>query len=1333
MQDVDVDRLFQFKDCPRLPQGMEEPAKRDEFYRGYRERCGRRRNPQMFAVANRATRVCFDSCGDVQSKEGFDSFEDLRTWVKWLCFLGVSAKTLDPPVTVTRGLCGLPDTIVDKHKSRMVGDILFWAAPSSTTDDASISEAYCNQHAPRKNNVLVTISGVSQAFPMFHLSSYPKEREWLLPPFCKLQVERVFGAEPLQVHCRFVGCVLGGDLREKILRDFQESSDILSSVLEKELRTHSEVVGMQEKLAEAENVAQGELAAARRKPATVHEAQEVREGLQVKIDTIMELQASILRGFREGTDVRSRVQEEMRSALAATQQRLTEDAEKHALVVMRQLQQELAVAPAWSRGGGARGPTSRGAPWMTARAVASVTRAAVSAWKAAVTIGRLGRAVERLGRARGRWAARADRHLLGLAQGSTTRAAWSAWRMSTVEARHRYCVSSRLRRLGDLTVTADSMDAVWCRIAFQVWKAFLAALRSRHRSVGFFSGMADARLLQADAALLVAHRDSLRFAALAAWRHAAAEWRRRRSALLADARLRQADAALRAAHRDSLRLAALAAWRRGALQRRHAEEVGHWLSRAQARLESAGRALALSAPRPGAGGPGPPGARGLHAEFVNAAELQGETLWGRAAKACTGAPHQPQCDALEFSYGLPLSTLDQYHREIRSLSGEQRGFLGGVMQCTGAAAIISDSGIPVNAKFVASSGVHQTVAHAERYVGLVALSACYRVGQAISDHFSFAEEGKRWSPREDATVLSFAGVPSHLGLDAALEQARPGPPAGGRAAPAADRAAREAPPAPVAREAPPASVARTAPTKSLAPAAAVAPAAPGAAAPAPAPAPPAQREALAAAAAPAAPAARAAIPAPAARAAPAQREAPAGLRAAEEEVPNAMVEKALEDERADSAPVLAAAQAARAGFRVCPETGPALAAAAVLAVPCVAASDLGSDLDDEWADGLASRRRLAATLDDAQALAVSSAERLVGELAARRRGEPRPFAAFAVAAFACDILVVLEGGPSGTGLGGAVASELLRAQLGCARPFFDVHSLHYKTKDFPGSGRRYGKSMLKSIVYREMKHKPEQVRERSPRIAFCSTYVDYATISKGVRGLSSATAAGKKMYDARQIHEMDEKFDAHVAELRLEQLKMEVSVEKARLLCWSSVNAKPLDEDNMSQELPPIPSPLVTAAQLDAKLITMECTLKKAIASAAGSASSAVSADCAEIWIRGLTRKLLDRDFVNNCELLKAGAGKCWEMTRAIFDEHGKWKESIRLGSYPHTGTLHLTSSDDEEIFDLVKLPFGSSTGGGHCAITFIVMPDAKMFEIPEALLNAFPVLVQSKFDKAPA
>merc|ERR1719382_1840528 len=156
---------------------MEEPAQRDAFYKEYRIRCDGNRNPQMFSAANWAARVCFDKGGDESSQAGKESLAGVRTWVKWLCFLGASAKELAEPVTVTRGLCGLPDSLVDQFRSKRAGDILFWAAPSSTTDDASISESYCNQQLPTERNVLFTISGVRQAFPMFQLSQYPKERE----------------------------------------------------------------------------------------------------------------------------------------------------------------------------------------------------------------------------------------------------------------------------------------------------------------------------------------------------------------------------------------------------------------------------------------------------------------------------------------------------------------------------------------------------------------------------------------------------------------------------------------------------------------------------------------------------------------------------------------------------------------------------------------------------------------------------------------------------------------------------------------------------------------------------------------------------------------------------------------------------------------------------------------------------------------------------------------------------------------------------------------------------------------------------------------------------
>ncbi|CAK0868305.1 unnamed protein product [Prorocentrum cordatum] len=231
MQDVDIDRLFGFPDCPVLPPGMEEPALRDAVYNEYRARIKGGRCPQMFSAANWAARVCFDKGGDVSTEAGRDALAGVQTWVKWLCFLGASARDLEEPVTVTRGLCGLPEQLVDDFRCTRAGDCIFWAAPSSTTDDARISDSYCNQQEPKERNVLFTISGVTRAFPMFELSQYPDEREWLLPPFCNLRVDRVVDGAPVQVECTFVGCMMSGPLCEKVVRDFKQASRDLGRVL----------------------------------------------------------------------------------------------------------------------------------------------------------------------------------------------------------------------------------------------------------------------------------------------------------------------------------------------------------------------------------------------------------------------------------------------------------------------------------------------------------------------------------------------------------------------------------------------------------------------------------------------------------------------------------------------------------------------------------------------------------------------------------------------------------------------------------------------------------------------------------------------------------------------------------------------------------------------------------------------------------------------------------------------------------------------------------------------------------------------------------------------
>ncbi|CAK0862915.1 unnamed protein product [Prorocentrum cordatum] len=127
-------------------------------------------------------------------------------------------------MVVTRGLCGLPSSVVDGSRAKAAGDRSFWASPSSTTVDASISEAHCNQQAPKKNNVLFAISGATHAFPMMELSAYPGEREWLLPPFTALVVERVVGGAPLQLRCKFGGCVLTSAFREKVRGDCKAAS-----------------------------------------------------------------------------------------------------------------------------------------------------------------------------------------------------------------------------------------------------------------------------------------------------------------------------------------------------------------------------------------------------------------------------------------------------------------------------------------------------------------------------------------------------------------------------------------------------------------------------------------------------------------------------------------------------------------------------------------------------------------------------------------------------------------------------------------------------------------------------------------------------------------------------------------------------------------------------------------------------------------------------------------------------------------------------------------------------------------------------------------------------
>lgn len=201
------------------------------------------RNPEVMSAAGHAACACFDQAGDLDraaalgvqgrarealQQQAGDALGRMQPWVKWLCFLADSATQLDAPMTVTRTLRALPEQVVAQLRGKKAGDLLFWAAPVSATEGAGPDDSHCER---REFGAVITVSGVTRAFPLFELCPRRQEREWLLPPFSVLRVGRVVGGAALRVECSSAGCALGQGLLRLARQDFTKSSRDLSRVL----------------------------------------------------------------------------------------------------------------------------------------------------------------------------------------------------------------------------------------------------------------------------------------------------------------------------------------------------------------------------------------------------------------------------------------------------------------------------------------------------------------------------------------------------------------------------------------------------------------------------------------------------------------------------------------------------------------------------------------------------------------------------------------------------------------------------------------------------------------------------------------------------------------------------------------------------------------------------------------------------------------------------------------------------------------------------------------------------------------------------------------------
>jgi NACalpha-BTF3-like transcription factor len=261
LQDVDIDRLSLFTDCPDFPVGNESPEDRNKVYAPYREARKREhpRNMQMFEKACWATRTLWDIHAEEQAvaerrrkdedgeaakkreQKKAEVTEEMQKWIKWVSLLGAMRQELVPPVTTTRGLTQLPDVVMKQLMKKKPGDCILWAAMSSTTLDNSLSEGYANQVRPVSKNVLFTINQISEGLVLPPISLYPKEKEVLLPPLTLLRVRSVTPPTtnpdtPGRIVCDFGKCMITERLQEAAEKDLFESTRRFRALLPKDGR-----------------------------------------------------------------------------------------------------------------------------------------------------------------------------------------------------------------------------------------------------------------------------------------------------------------------------------------------------------------------------------------------------------------------------------------------------------------------------------------------------------------------------------------------------------------------------------------------------------------------------------------------------------------------------------------------------------------------------------------------------------------------------------------------------------------------------------------------------------------------------------------------------------------------------------------------------------------------------------------------------------------------------------------------------------------------------------------------------------------------------------------
>eukprot|EP00666_Eupelagonemidae_sp_cell4sb_P004226 gene4226-12086_t len=223
-----------------IPEWKDNDAHVQAAWAKYRKRYEGKRNVKIFREVNTAMRLFGDavllSSGEKRNARRWaKDYPLVMKWVKYLWVLFSSTHSItakareewaenlqhfftdftekqadevtDPTnsddLRAFRGTANLPLPVVERHAKLKPGQLLGWAAPSSTSLLSSGAEAFVGEDPP--SSILFILSDVSQGSYAAECSQYPEEMEVLLALATVFEVVRVDPAEegrPLVVSLR---------------------------------------------------------------------------------------------------------------------------------------------------------------------------------------------------------------------------------------------------------------------------------------------------------------------------------------------------------------------------------------------------------------------------------------------------------------------------------------------------------------------------------------------------------------------------------------------------------------------------------------------------------------------------------------------------------------------------------------------------------------------------------------------------------------------------------------------------------------------------------------------------------------------------------------------------------------------------------------------------------------------------------------------------------------------------------------------------------------------------------------------------------------------------